>query len=219
MILGSKAPFLKKRDAGTERADKAAPEARRRQVLRRHADLGDPRRPDAGRRRRPPRDRRQLRAEPGRDDPVRAAVPDAPLAPELLPAQRAACARPPDADGRYGAAAQARAPGSSSASPTGPTTSSGRRPRRSCSTRSSGSSDPAMQRFAYERPERLSDAIELLAEHGAAARPLAGGTDLIIRLRDGTISAGVVVDVKRVAGAGAGDPARGRPAGRSARGP
>ena len=27
MILGSKAPFLKKRDAGTERADKAAPEA------------------------------------------------------------------------------------------------------------------------------------------------------------------------------------------------
>ena len=55
-----------------------------------------------------------------------------------------------------------------------------------------------MQRFAYERPERLSEAIGLLTAHGAAARPLAGGTDLIIRLRDRTISAGVVVDVKRV---------------------
>ena len=34
--------------------------------------------------------------------------------------------------------------------------------------------------------------------HGPAARPLAGGTDLIIRLRDRTIDAGMVVDVKRV---------------------
>ena len=55
-----------------------------------------------------------------------------------------------------------------------------------------------MQRFAYERPTELRDAIALLAEQGEAARPLSGGTDLIIRLRDRTISAGVVVDVKRV---------------------
>ena len=55
-----------------------------------------------------------------------------------------------------------------------------------------------MQRFAYERPGALSHAIELLVAHGATARPLAGGTDLIIRLRDRTISAGVVVDLKRV---------------------
>ena len=55
-----------------------------------------------------------------------------------------------------------------------------------------------MQRFAYERPTELRDAIALLAEHGDAARALSGGTDLIIRLRDRTISAGVVVDVKRV---------------------
>jgi CO/xanthine dehydrogenase FAD-binding subunit len=55
-----------------------------------------------------------------------------------------------------------------------------------------------MQRFAYERPTELRDAIALLAEHGGAARALSGGTDLIIRLRDRTISAGVVVDVKRV---------------------
>jgi carbon-monoxide dehydrogenase medium subunit len=55
-----------------------------------------------------------------------------------------------------------------------------------------------MQRFAYERPTELHDAIELLVAHGETARPLSGGTDLIIRLRDRTISAGTVVDVKRV---------------------
>jgi carbon-monoxide dehydrogenase medium subunit len=55
-----------------------------------------------------------------------------------------------------------------------------------------------MQRFAYERPTELRDAIAVLAEHGEMARALSGGTDLIIRLRDRTISAGVVVDVKRV---------------------
>jgi CO/xanthine dehydrogenase FAD-binding subunit len=55
-----------------------------------------------------------------------------------------------------------------------------------------------MQQFAYERPSSLSDAIGLLVAGGAAARPLSGGTDLIIRLRDRSIDAGVVVDVKGV---------------------
>jgi len=55
-----------------------------------------------------------------------------------------------------------------------------------------------MQRFAYERPTSLSDAMALLVAGGDAARPLSGGTDLIIRLRDRTIQADVVVDVKRV---------------------
>ena len=55
-----------------------------------------------------------------------------------------------------------------------------------------------MQRFTYERPGDLREVIGLLVAHGPAARPLAGGTDLIIRLRDRTIDAGMVVDVKRV---------------------
>jgi carbon-monoxide dehydrogenase medium subunit len=55
-----------------------------------------------------------------------------------------------------------------------------------------------MRAFAYERPTRLADAIGLLAKHGPDARLLAGGTDLIIRLRDGTIRPQVVIDVKRV---------------------
>ena len=55
-----------------------------------------------------------------------------------------------------------------------------------------------MRPFAYERPTHLADAIALLAEHGPDARLLAGGTDLIIRLRDGTIRPRVVVDVKGI---------------------
>lgn len=56
-----------------------------------------------------------------------------------------------------------------------------------------------MRPFGYVRPTNLSDAIALLSEHGARARPLAGGTDLIIRLRDGSIAPDVVIDVKRIA--------------------
>jgi carbon-monoxide dehydrogenase medium subunit len=56
-----------------------------------------------------------------------------------------------------------------------------------------------MRAFEYERPTRLADAVALLAEHGSEARLLAGGTDLIIRLRDGSIGPRIVVDLKRVA--------------------
>jgi carbon-monoxide dehydrogenase medium subunit len=56
-----------------------------------------------------------------------------------------------------------------------------------------------MRPFGYERPARLADAIAILADAGERARILAGGTDLIIRLRDGSVRPDVVVDVKRVA--------------------
>lgn len=56
-----------------------------------------------------------------------------------------------------------------------------------------------MRAFAYERPTRLDDALALLAELGPDARLLAGGTDLIIRLRDGTVRPRVVIDLKRIA--------------------
>ena len=55
-----------------------------------------------------------------------------------------------------------------------------------------------MRRFAYERPETLAEAIRLLAEAGADARILAGGTDLVVGLRGGSIQPAVVVDLKRV---------------------
>jgi carbon-monoxide dehydrogenase medium subunit len=56
-----------------------------------------------------------------------------------------------------------------------------------------------MRTFSYERPATLAEALAILASNGPAARPLAGGTDLIIRLRDGTVRPSVVVDVKRIA--------------------
>ena len=55
-----------------------------------------------------------------------------------------------------------------------------------------------MRAFTYERPTELAGALALLAQHGADARLLAGGTDLIIRLRDGSIQPSVVVDVKGI---------------------
>ena len=55
-----------------------------------------------------------------------------------------------------------------------------------------------MRTFTYERPTTLAQAVDLLEVHGPAARPLAGGTDLIIRLRDGTVRATTVVDLKRI---------------------
>lgn len=54
-----------------------------------------------------------------------------------------------------------------------------------------------MRPFRCVRPKDLEEAIGLLQQHGADARLLAGGTDLIVGLRDGTIAPRVIVDVKR----------------------
>jgi CO/xanthine dehydrogenase FAD-binding subunit len=56
-----------------------------------------------------------------------------------------------------------------------------------------------MQTFTYARPATLAEAVAMLEAHGPDARALAGGTDLIIRLRDGTLAPSVVVDLKRIA--------------------
>jgi carbon-monoxide dehydrogenase medium subunit len=55
-----------------------------------------------------------------------------------------------------------------------------------------------MHTFAYARPGTLAEAVAILDEHGPSARVLAGGTDLIIRLRDGTLAPDVIVDLKRI---------------------
>jgi CO/xanthine dehydrogenase FAD-binding subunit len=55
-----------------------------------------------------------------------------------------------------------------------------------------------MHPFEYARPGSLAEAVALLADRGPEARVLAGGTDLIIRLRDGSLAPVLVVDVKRV---------------------
>ena len=54
-----------------------------------------------------------------------------------------------------------------------------------------------MRAFAVTQPEELAEAVALLARE-PGARLLAGGTDLIIGLRDGSIQAPLVIDVKRI---------------------
>ena len=55
-----------------------------------------------------------------------------------------------------------------------------------------------MRPFGLERPASISDALAILAED-PGAQLLAGGTDLIIRLRDGTIRTRTVIDLKGIA--------------------
>ena len=61
-----------------------------------------------------------------------------------------------------------------------------------------------MRPFRYERPSTLAAAVALLADEGNRAMPLAGGTDLIINLRDGSATPDVVVDLKGVSELSAG---------------
>jgi carbon-monoxide dehydrogenase medium subunit len=53
--------------------------------------------------------------------------------------------------------------------------------------------------FAFARPTALSDVFGLLDEHGDEASLLAGGTDLVVELRNRSRRPKVVIDLKRVA--------------------
>jgi CO/xanthine dehydrogenase FAD-binding subunit len=53
--------------------------------------------------------------------------------------------------------------------------------------------------FSYARPATLSEVFALLEEHGDGASLLAGGTDLVVELRNSSRRPKVVVDLKRVA--------------------
>ena len=52
--------------------------------------------------------------------------------------------------------------------------------------------------FEYAAPTELDDAVKQLAEAGNRASVLAGGTDIIVQLREGIRSAELVVDVKKI---------------------
>jgi carbon-monoxide dehydrogenase medium subunit len=55
-----------------------------------------------------------------------------------------------------------------------------------------------MVSFDYVAPASLGEAVAVLKQHGAAARVLAGGTDLIIQEREGRRQVGVMLDIKSV---------------------
>lgn len=52
--------------------------------------------------------------------------------------------------------------------------------------------------FSYARPTTVDEAVALLDEYGPDAKLLAGGTDLLINLRDGDFEARLVIDLKRI---------------------
>ena len=52
-----------------------------------------------------------------------------------------------------------------------------------------------MKPFAYEAPDSFERAIQLLVEQDGQALPLAGGTDLLVRVKSGSLNPGMLVDL------------------------
>jgi CO/xanthine dehydrogenase FAD-binding subunit len=53
---------------------------------------------------------------------------------------------------------------------------------------------------AYEMPESVPEALEILGQYGGQAQLIAGGTDLVIELQEGKHSVDCLVDVTRIPG-------------------
>jgi aerobic carbon-monoxide dehydrogenase medium subunit len=59
---------------------------------------------------------------------------------------------------------------------------------------------PGLPEFEYVKPASLEDASRFLAAHARDARPFSGGTDCLVRLRDGVLKLNYLVDVKNLDG-------------------
>ena len=55
-----------------------------------------------------------------------------------------------------------------------------------------------MQAFDYAAVRSVDEAVSLLAQHGDQARPLAGGTDIIVAVREGRRQVAMLVDIKGI---------------------
>jgi carbon-monoxide dehydrogenase medium subunit len=58
----------------------------------------------------------------------------------------------------------------------------------------------ALPKFEYLSPASLQEACALLAEHGGAARLVAGGTDLLVKMKHRGLTPKYVVGLKRIIG-------------------
>jgi len=57
-----------------------------------------------------------------------------------------------------------------------------------------------MPRLNFAAPETIDDAVKLLAGAAGLAKPLSGGTDLLVQLRSGRMKPELIVDTKRIPG-------------------
>ena len=55
-----------------------------------------------------------------------------------------------------------------------------------------------MHAFDYQAPSSVAEALEVMAKHNGAARPLAGGTDLIDQMRVGRLTPEILIDIKKL---------------------
>ena len=55
-----------------------------------------------------------------------------------------------------------------------------------------------MKPFQYRAPASVGEAVALFADAGTKARPLAGGTDLLVQMRRGLYDLDLLVDVKKI---------------------
>ena len=58
-----------------------------------------------------------------------------------------------------------------------------------------------MSQLDYLAPTSADEAAKALEAGGGAARPLSGGTDLLVQLRSGRLKPGLIVDLKKIPGA------------------
>ena len=59
---------------------------------------------------------------------------------------------------------------------------------------------PGLPSFEYVRPDNFHEAVHLLLEYEGAAKLMMGGTDLLVRIRDGVLCPHTVIDVKGLDG-------------------
>lgn len=59
---------------------------------------------------------------------------------------------------------------------------------------------PKVKSFEMVRPNSLEEAVQFLREHRGTAKLLAGGTDLIVRMKERSVTPEYVVDLKRIPG-------------------
>lgn len=57
-----------------------------------------------------------------------------------------------------------------------------------------------LRRFRLEEPESVKEACELLARHGESARIYAGGTELLLAMKEGLIQYERLINVKKITG-------------------